>query len=46
MFILFDSDFWNARNSWYPTWAPTENNGEQAAMKVDYVRVTELPAKK
>lgn len=29
------ADFWNARNAWYPTW-----NGEDAAMQVDYVRIT------
>jgi len=28
------SDFWNAKNTWYSTW-----NGEDAAMKVDYVKV-------
>jgi len=31
------TDFWNARNAWYPTW-----NGEDAAMQVDYVRVTAI----
>ena len=34
-------DFWNARGSWYPTWNPDVNNGEDAAMVVDYVRVYE-----
>ncbi|XP_076472838.1 beta-1,3-glucan-binding protein-like [Babylonia areolata] len=31
--------FWAARNLWYPTWHPDSNNGEDAAMKVNYVRV-------
>ncbi|XP_064620833.1 beta-1,3-glucan-binding protein-like [Lineus longissimus] len=30
-------DFWNAKNSWYPTW-----NGEDAAMQVNYVRVWKM----
>jgi len=33
------TDFWNSRNSWYPTWNPFENNGEQAALKIDYIKV-------
>jgi hypothetical protein len=28
-------DFWGARNAWYSTW-----NGEDAALQIDYVRVT------
>jgi len=32
-------EFWNAKSSWYETWNPTENNGEDAAMKIDYVKV-------
>ncbi|XP_072018556.1 beta-1,3-glucan-binding protein-like [Amphiura filiformis] len=32
-------DFWLAKDQWYPTWFPTVNNGEGAAMEVDYVRV-------
>ena len=28
-------DFWNAKDSWYPTWAADVDNGEQAAMAVD-----------
>ncbi|XP_072050510.1 beta-1,3-glucan-binding protein-like [Amphiura filiformis] len=32
-------DFWEAKDLWYPTWNPTKNNGEDAAMQVDYVRV-------
>ncbi|XP_069695954.1 beta-1,3-glucan-binding protein-like [Periplaneta americana] len=30
-------DFWEGRSEWLPTW-----NGEQAAMKVDYIRVFSL----
>jgi len=29
------ADFWAARNAWYPTWL-----GEDAALQIDYVRVT------
>jgi beta-glucanase (GH16 family) len=32
-------DFWNARNSWYPTWNPTASDGEDAAMQIEYIRV-------
>ncbi|XP_071954283.1 beta-1,3-glucan-binding protein-like [Antedon mediterranea] len=35
-------DFWNAKDSWYKTWHPTENNGEGAAMQIDYVKVWSL----
>lgn len=28
------NDFWNARNSWLPTW-----NGEAAALKIDSIKV-------
>nr|AEE89455.1 beta-glucan recognition protein [Tapes literatus] len=35
-------DFWNARGQWYPTWNPDKNNGEDAAMQVDYIRVWKL----
>lgn len=35
-------EFWAAKDNWYPTWNPTQNNGEDAAMKVDYVRVWQL----
>ncbi|CAG4937642.1 unnamed protein product [Colias eurytheme] len=35
-------DFWNARNNWLPTWNPNVNNGEDAALQVDYVRVWAL----
>ncbi|KAH3882684.1 beta-1,3-glucan-binding protein-like [Dreissena polymorpha] len=35
-------DFWNARAQWYPTWHADQNNGEDAAMQVDYIRVWKL----
>ena len=35
-------DFWNKRNDWYPTWNPKTNNGEDAAMQVDSIRVYKL----
>nr|KAG5688615.1 hypothetical protein BaRGS_033431 [Batillaria attramentaria] len=31
--------FWAARNQWYPTWHPDQNNGEDAALKVNYIKV-------
>ncbi|KAK7088455.1 hypothetical protein V1264_022376 [Littorina saxatilis] len=31
--------FWAARNQWYPTWHPDHDQGEDAAMKVNYVKV-------
>lgn len=33
------ADFWNARNQWYPTWNPFQNDGEDAALKIDYIKV-------
>ena len=33
------AEFYNAKDSWYKTWNPEENNGEGAAMAVDYIRV-------
>ncbi|XP_022087863.1 beta-1,3-glucan-binding protein-like isoform X2 [Acanthaster planci] len=33
------SDFWNAKDQWYPTWNPDVNNGEDAAMQIKSVRV-------
>ena len=30
-------DFWEAKDQWYPTW-----NGEDAAMKVNYIRAWKL----
>jgi len=32
-------DFWDARNNWYPTWNPFVNNGEDAAMQIEYIKV-------
>ena len=32
-------DFWLAKDDWYPTWEPEKNNGENAAMVIDYIRV-------
>jgi len=32
-------DFWNGRDDWLPTWNLDENDGEDAAMKVDYIRI-------
>ncbi|XP_072023402.1 beta-1,3-glucan-binding protein-like [Amphiura filiformis] len=32
-------DLWLAKDEWYPTWNPDVNNGEGAAMQVDYIRV-------
>ena len=29
------TDFWQAKDEWYPTWNPDVNNGESAAMKVN-----------
>lgn len=31
--------FWQQRSLWYPTWHPDVNNGEDAALKVNYVKV-------
>ncbi|XP_033115164.1 beta-1,3-glucan-binding protein-like isoform X2 [Anneissia japonica] len=35
-------DFWLGKNNWYPTWNPDTNNGEDAAMQVNYVKVWKL----
>ena len=35
-------DFWNAKNLWYPTWNPDGNDGEDAAMAIDYVKVWKM----
>ena len=32
-------DFWLAKNDWYPTWNPDQNDGEDAALKINYIRV-------
>jgi len=37
-------EFALAQNLWYPTWNPTVNNGESAAMKVRAVRVYKMSA--
>jgi hypothetical protein len=36
------TDFWNSRGSWLPTWKLDQNNGESAAMQVNYVKVWKL----
>uniref|UniRef100_A0A194AJ48 Putative lipopolysaccharide and beta-1,3-glucan-binding protein n=1 Tax=Pinctada fucata TaxID=50426 RepID=A0A194AJ48_PINFU len=35
-------DFWSQKNQWYPTWNPKQNNGEDAALQVDYIRVWKM----
>nr|XP_002740978.1 PREDICTED: beta-1,3-glucan-binding protein-like [Saccoglossus kowalevskii] len=35
-------EFWEDNACWYPTWRPDENNGEYAALQVDYVRFYEI----
>ncbi|CAH1786670.1 unnamed protein product [Owenia fusiformis] len=35
-------DFWNAKAQWYPTWNADKNNGESAAMKVNYIKVWKM----
>jgi len=35
-------DFWNARGNWHPTWNPTGNNGEDAALQIQYIRAWKL----
>lgn len=37
-------DFWNARANWYPTWNPDVNNGEDAALSINSVRVYKMSA--
>jgi len=32
-------EFWDARGNWLPTWQQGVNEGEGAAMKIDYIRV-------
>nr|AFR46662.1 gram-negative bacteria binding protein [Parcoblatta sp. PS] len=36
------TDFWNGRNQWLPTWQLDVNEGESAAMQVDYIKVWAL----
>lgn len=35
-------DFWNARGAWLPTWYLNNNDGQDASLQVDYVRVWAL----
>ncbi|XP_046397638.1 beta-1,3-glucan-binding protein-like isoform X5 [Ischnura elegans] len=35
-------DFWSQKNVWHRTWRSQSNNGESAALQVDYVRVWAL----
>jgi len=35
-------EFWDARNLWYPTWNPNGQEGEDAAMKIESIRVWKL----
>ncbi|XP_067661778.1 beta-1,3-glucan-binding protein-like [Haliotis asinina] len=34
--------FWEAKDLWYPTWNPDVRRGEDAALKIDYVKVWKL----
>ncbi|KAH9525442.1 Beta-1,3-glucan-binding protein [Bulinus truncatus] len=34
--------FWNARNNWLPTWNLDKENGEGAAMQVNYIKVWKM----
>ncbi|XP_075970504.1 beta-1,3-glucan-binding protein-like [Anticarsia gemmatalis] len=36
------ADFWKGRSGWEPTWNLKQNNGEDASLQVDYVRVWAL----
>nr|AFR46661.1 gram-negative bacteria binding protein [Parcoblatta sp. PL] len=36
------TDFWNGRNQWLPTWQLDVNEGENAALQVDYIKVWAL----
>ncbi|GBP73604.1 Beta-1,3-glucan-binding protein [Eumeta japonica] len=35
-------DFWNAQGAWLPTWNLNVNDGQDASLQVDYVRVWAL----
>ena len=35
-------DFWQAKDKWYPTWNADKNNGEDAALQVNYICVWKL----
>ncbi|XP_011669703.1 beta-1,3-glucan-binding protein [Strongylocentrotus purpuratus] len=37
------TDFWNAHSDWLPTWNQGVNNGEDAALQVNYIRVYAYP---
>lgn len=36
------SEFYAQKNIWYPTWNPDQNDGEDAAMKINYIKVWKL----
>lgn len=36
------TDFWNGRSGWLPTWNLNQNDGQDASLQVDYVRVWAL----
>ncbi|CAH2992139.1 unnamed protein product [Chilo suppressalis] len=36
------TDFWNARNNWLPTWNLNVNDGRDASLQVDHVRIWAL----
>ncbi|PSN43614.1 hypothetical protein C0J52_16374, partial [Blattella germanica] len=36
------TDVWNGHNQWLPTWERDVNNGENAALQVEYIRVWAL----
>ncbi|VDI19280.1 Hypothetical predicted protein [Mytilus galloprovincialis] len=35
-------DFWQARHLWHPTWSPQINNGENAALQINYIKVWKM----
>jgi beta-glucanase (GH16 family) len=36
------TEFWDAKNSWLPTWKITENRTKEASLLIDYIRVWAL----
>ncbi|KAK6192409.1 hypothetical protein SNE40_003879 [Patella caerulea] len=36
------TQFWANKDKWYPTWNPDERDGEDAAMKINHVKVWKL----
>jgi hypothetical protein len=36
------TDFWNAQAAWLPTWNLNVNDGQDASLQVDYVRIWAL----